>query len=308
MLEIPQNKKTWRCTRCVRQQIAAECCLCCMRGGALKPTSNGKWAHVVCALTITEVKFENILKREPINIDEIISNRVKLKCYYCNPLHNSDKTTGVSVLCSVGKCTSSFHVTCAYAAGVLFETSDWPFPVYTTCNKHGAHREKAFAKEREMSNLKVGDKVYAKHKNTRYYKATVVKIERQIFCLLDFDDGSFSDDTFPEDIVGYSSSTLPLVGAPVEVKWTDGELYGAKFKGTNIVVMHFVQFEDGVERDFKRHEIWTLDEELPKHVRSRLSVATERKYSLLYDEEIKAEVGDHHTRNKPKVSYSKLNG
>lgn len=59
----------------------------------------------------------------------------------------------------------------------------------------------AFAKEREMSNLKVGDKVYAKHKNTRYYKATVVKIERQIFCLLDFDDGSFSDDTFPEDIV-----------------------------------------------------------------------------------------------------------
>lgn len=308
VLEIPQNKKTWRCTRCVRQQIAAECCLCCMRGGALKPTSNGKWAHVVCALTITEVKFENILKREPINIDEIISNRVKLKCYYCNPLHNSDKTTGVSVLCSVGKCTSSFHVTCAYAAGVLFETSDWPFPVYTTCNKHGAHREKAFAKEREMSNLKVGDKVYAKHKNTRYYKATVVKIERQIFCLLDFDDGSFSDDTFPEDIVGYSSSTLPLVGAPVEVKWTDGELYGAKFKGTNIVVMHFVQFEDGVERDFKRHEIWTLDEELPKHVRSRLSVATERKYSLLYDEEIKAEVGDHHTRNKPKVSYSKLNG
>lgn len=308
VLEIPQNKKTWRCTRCVRQQIAAECCLCCMRGGALKPTSNGKWAHVVCALTITEVKFENILKREPINIDEIISNRVKLKCYYCNPLHKSDKTTGVSVLCSVGKCTSSFHVTCAYAAGVLFETSDWPFPVYTTCNKHGAHREKAFAKEREMSNLKVGDKVYAKHKNTRYYKATVVKIERQIFCLLDFDDGSFSDDTFPEDIVGYSSSTLPLVGAPVEVKWTDGELYGAKFKGTNIVVMHFVQFEDGVERDFKRHEIWTLDEELPKHVRSRLSVATERKYSLLYDEEIKAEVGDHHTRNKPKVSYSKLNG
>ncbi|MGY0406714.1 hypothetical protein, partial [Pseudoalteromonas sp. SYSU M81241] len=79
----------------------------------------------------------------------------------------------------------------------------------------------------------------------------------------------------------------------MEVKWTDGELYGAKFKGTNVVVMHIVQFEDGVERDFKRHEIWTLDEELPKHVRSRLSVATERKYSLLYDEEIKAEVGDH---------------
>ncbi|XP_061191463.1 lysine-specific demethylase 4A-like [Saccostrea echinata] len=308
VLDLPQNKKLWRCTRCVRQQLAAECCLCCMRGGALKPTSNGKWAHIVCALTITEVKFDNIPKREPINIDGILTNRVRLKCYYCNPLHNSDKTTGVSVLCSVGKCSSSFHVTCAYAAGVLFETSDWPFPVYTTCNKHGAHREKAFAKEREMTNLKVGDKVYARHKNTRYYKASVVKIKKQTFCCLDFDDGSFSDDTFPEDIVGYSPSNLPLVGAPVQVKWTDGELYGATYKGTNVVVMYYIQFEDGVERDFKRHELWTLDEELPKHVRSRLSEATERKYNLLYDDEIKAEVGDHHTRNKPKVSYSKLNG
>lgn len=52
-----------------------------------------------------------------------------------------------------------------------------------------------------MTNLKVGDKVFAKHKNTRYYKATVVKIQKETFCCLDFDDGSFSDDTFPEDIM-----------------------------------------------------------------------------------------------------------
>lgn len=35
-----------------------------------------------------------------------------------------------------------------------------------------------FVKEREMSNLKVGDKVYVKYKNIRYYKVIVVKIER----------------------------------------------------------------------------------------------------------------------------------
>lgn len=29
-----------------------------------------------------------------------------------------------------------------------------------------------------MSNLKVGDKVYVKYKNIRYYKVIVVKIER----------------------------------------------------------------------------------------------------------------------------------
>ena len=37
-----------------------ECCLCSLRGGALKPTSDGNWAHIICALTIREVKFEDI--------------------------------------------------------------------------------------------------------------------------------------------------------------------------------------------------------------------------------------------------------
>jgi hypothetical protein len=57
--------------------LLKECCLCCMRGGALKPTTNGKWAHIVCALTIQEIKFDNIPKREPINIDGC-TNRVRL--------------------------------------------------------------------------------------------------------------------------------------------------------------------------------------------------------------------------------------
>lgn len=49
-----------------------------MRGGVFKFISNGKWVYVVCVFIIIEVKFENIFKRELINIDEIISNRVKL--------------------------------------------------------------------------------------------------------------------------------------------------------------------------------------------------------------------------------------
>lgn len=31
-----------------------------------------------------------------------------------------------------------------------------------------------------------------------------------------------------------------MVGVPVDVRWTDGELYGAKFKGTNVEVMYIV--------------------------------------------------------------------
>jgi len=44
----------------------------------LKPTSDGKWAHIVCALAIPEVKFENVQKREPINAYRITSERSKL--------------------------------------------------------------------------------------------------------------------------------------------------------------------------------------------------------------------------------------
>jgi len=56
-----------------------ECCLCTLRGGALKPTTkNGLWAHVICALVIKEVKFENVQQREPININKICFARMKL--------------------------------------------------------------------------------------------------------------------------------------------------------------------------------------------------------------------------------------
>ena len=62
--------------------LKQECCLCCLRGGALKPTTDGKWAHVVCALTLPEVKFENPTRREPINLEEIDSDRLLLVRFF----------------------------------------------------------------------------------------------------------------------------------------------------------------------------------------------------------------------------------
>ena len=55
-----------------------ECCLCSLRGGALKPTTDGKWAHIICALTISEAVFEDPRKREPINVMRIPLARRKL--------------------------------------------------------------------------------------------------------------------------------------------------------------------------------------------------------------------------------------
>lgn len=59
------------------------------------------------------------------------------KCQYCGSAITEMKFfTTTCVQCSNGKCTLSFHVTCAHAAGVVFETSDWPHPVYITCSRH----------------------------------------------------------------------------------------------------------------------------------------------------------------------------
>ncbi|XP_052088292.1 uncharacterized protein LOC127725396 [Mytilus californianus] len=305
--DIPKNKKNWTCTRCTRNQLSAECCLCCLRGGALKPTTNGKWCHVVCALALPEVKFVNIHKREPINVDTITVERARLKCMFCQPLQNSDKSYGACIQCSNGRCTSSFHVTCAYAAGVMFETSDWPYPVYITCNKHNT-KEKV-ARDRELTELKVGDKAYVKHKNTRYYLCNIVKVEGQTYYSVDFEDGSFSDDLYPEDLDNYNvSDGPPPIGAKVWVKWTDGDLYGATFRGTKDHCMYTIEMADGTEKPHKRDELWLPTEELPKQVKSRLSTATERRFNLFYDDEIEHEIAEHGRRVKPKISYSKLLG
>ena len=43
---------------------------------------------------------------------------------------------GVCVQCCLGRCTTSYHVTCAKAAGIQFEIDEWPLPVYSSCAKH----------------------------------------------------------------------------------------------------------------------------------------------------------------------------
>ena len=49
-----------------------------LRGGALKPTSSGKWAHLVCAVSIPEVLLEDPGQKEPVLTSNIPRSRRKL--------------------------------------------------------------------------------------------------------------------------------------------------------------------------------------------------------------------------------------
>lgn len=55
-----------------------ECCLCLLRGGALKPTDTGRWAHLVCAVSIPEVIIGDPHKKEPVEMEGLPRTRRKL--------------------------------------------------------------------------------------------------------------------------------------------------------------------------------------------------------------------------------------
>lgn len=52
-----------------------------------------------------------------------------------------------------------------------------------------------------LQSITAGQKVISKHKNGRFYQCEVVRLTTETFYEVNFDDGSFSDNLYPEDIV-----------------------------------------------------------------------------------------------------------
>uniref|UniRef100_A0A803V9H5 [histone H3]-trimethyl-L-lysine(9) demethylase n=1 Tax=Ficedula albicollis TaxID=59894 RepID=A0A803V9H5_FICAL len=198
--------ESWACSRCSAGAWAAECCLCNLRGGALQMTTDGRWVHVICAIAVPEARFLNVIERHPVDISAIPEQRWKLRCVYCRK--RMRRVSGACVQCSYEHCSTSFHVTCAHAAGVPMEPEDWPYVVSITCFKHKAANQ----------NVALGQAVITKNRNGLYYRCRVIGSSTQTF--------------------------------------------------------YEVEFEDGSQLMVKRGDIYTLEEELPKRVKSRLSLST----------------------------------
>ena len=68
---------TWVCRTCLRCSSASppSCCLCPVTGGALKQTNDGRFAHIVCARWIPEVRFGSVVYMEPVeNISKLVTH------------------------------------------------------------------------------------------------------------------------------------------------------------------------------------------------------------------------------------------
>ncbi|OBS70871.1 hypothetical protein A6R68_00613 [Neotoma lepida] len=278
----------WMCSRCSANALEEDCCLCSLRGGALQRANDDRWVHVACAVAILEARFVNIAERSPVDVSKIPLPRFKLKCVFCKKRRK--RNAGCCVQCSHGRCPTAFHVSCAQAAGVMMQPDDWPFVVFITCFRHKIpNLERA---KGALLSITAGQKVISKHKNGRFYQCEVVRLTTETFYEVNFDDGSFSDNLYPEDIVSQDCLQLgpPAEGEVVQVRWTDGQVYGAKFVASHPIQMYQVEFEDGSQLVVKRDDVYTLDEELPKRVKSRLSVASDMRFNEIFTEkEVKQE-------------------
>ncbi|KAM9587699.1 lysine-specific demethylase 4C isoform 3-T4 [Morphnus guianensis] len=177
----------WLCSRCRTEAWTAECCLCNLRGGALKQTTDKKWAHVICAIAIPEVRFGNVTERTPIDTSRIPLQRLKLNCIFCR--QRIKKMSGACIQCSYGRCPASFHVTCAHAAGVRMEPDDWPYVVYITCFRHKINQNMS----RDCLRLgppAEGEVVQVKWPDGKLYGAKYLGTNTAHIYQVEFEDGS----------------------------------------------------------------------------------------------------------------------
>ena len=114
--KIPEGD--WLCAACLGNLPShlRTCVLCPVRMGALKPTKEGNWAHVLCALWSEKSYFVDPSQMEPIggcNI-AILDEQERLNksgrgnlCCVCN------LNVGSTIKCRHSHCRKRFHATCA---------------------------------------------------------------------------------------------------------------------------------------------------------------------------------------------------
>ncbi|KAF8108700.1 hypothetical protein N665_0104s0026 [Sinapis alba] len=114
----PCDGALWLCNLCRpgAPDLHPRCCLCPVVGGAMKPTTDGRWAHLACAIWIPETCLSDVKKMEPIDgVNKISKDRWKLMCTICAVSY------GACIQCSNDSCRVAYHPLCARASGLCVE-------------------------------------------------------------------------------------------------------------------------------------------------------------------------------------------
>ncbi|KAG8060907.1 hypothetical protein GUJ93_ZPchr0002g25677 [Zizania palustris] len=117
----PLDGILWLCNLCRPEapRVPPRCCLCPVTGGAMKPTTDGRWAHLACAIWIPETCLKDVKRMEPIDgLSRINKDRWKLLCSICGVAY------GACIQCSHPTCRVAYHPLCARAADLCVELED----------------------------------------------------------------------------------------------------------------------------------------------------------------------------------------
>ncbi|XP_075896722.1 lysine-specific demethylase 4B isoform X2 [Nelusetta ayraudi] len=265
--------ESWTCSRCARGAWVVECCLCNLRGGALKTTTDNRWVHVICAIAVAEARFVNAIDREPVDVSAVPESRKNLKCVFC---HNktANQNRGACIQCSENECTTSFHVTCAQIAGVVMAPADWPYVVSVTCHRHKRTIAKPKKAPKGLGSMTLGQKVIGRKNDGWYYHCSIVGVATQTFYEVNFDDGSYCDNLHPENVLSHDClrSGPPDTDEVITVGMPNGQTLSASFIRQHTHNLYQVEFQDQSQLMLKPSEMHQLDQELPKRVRARLAI------------------------------------
>ena len=109
------------CRACQGEECVRECCLCPIKGGALKPTNiEGVWAHVMCAFWVPETRLRSTQKMEPVEgLESVPLHRFKTwGCSICR------LPQGAVIQCCAAKCGVCYHPMCARKAGLVMKVEE----------------------------------------------------------------------------------------------------------------------------------------------------------------------------------------
>ncbi|XP_044056520.1 lysine-specific demethylase 4B [Siniperca chuatsi] len=277
--------ESWMCSRCEAGAWTVECCLCNLRGGALKTTTDNRWVHVICAIAVAEARFVKAIEREPVDVSAVPETRKNLKCVFCHG-KNANQNRGACIQCSYENCATSFHVTCAQIAGVVMKPADWPYVVSVTCHRHKRATPKPRTAPKGPQSLNLGQRVIGRNSDGWYYHCTIIGMATQNFYEVNFDDGSYCDNLHPENILSHDCLRTgpPEVGELLVVHTPEGQVLSASFVRQHTQKLYQVEFQEQSQLMLKHSEIHQLDQELPKRVRARLAIPAAKEEVSSADE------------------------
>ncbi|XP_028259733.1 lysine-specific demethylase 4B-like [Parambassis ranga] len=244
--------ESWICSRCKAGAWTVECCLCNLRGGALKTTTDNRWVHVICAIAVAEARFVNAIEREPVDVSAVPETRKNLKCVFCHS-NSSTENHAPASSAHTRNCAPSFHVTCAQIAGVVMTPADWPYVVSVTCHKHKMKTTTTVTKSKTPKPRVVpkapqgpilGQRVIGRNTDSWYYHCTIIGMATQTFYEVNFDDGSYCDNLYPENILSHDClhSGPPDAGELIVVSTPEGQILNASFVKEHTHKLYQVEF------------------------------------------------------------------